>query len=526
MSESAGFVELMAPVGPVAEAFVNDLSLIDAIMGPFGSAKTTSCIRKMVMSCGQQPKNPRDGVRRARWCVVRDTYDQLETNVLKSWFAWFPKDSGDYNGRERRHTVKIDMVTLGGASERWELEVLFRAMGDLKAEDVLKGMELTGLWLNETDTLDRSILTFGIGRIGRYPAMKDGGNGYRAVICDFNAPDVDNWTYELLVEKKLPLDEAAQASLRKALGERFKIAFHPQPGGREPDAENIQNLPDGYYEQMMIGMPTHHVSRFVDNKFGAVRNGQPVYPEYNDKMHCAAVPLKPTKNVPVGFAIDGGTTPAAVFGQRDELGRIRWLDELVVFKPENDGVLEQMGAETFGRLLGEFWLEHYGECEFGGAWGDPAAWYGQEDEFSWISLCWKAFKKAVGLRAAKWKIKPAPCNGNRLPERLEAVRRPMKENIAGEPAFQISPTMRVVRRGFNNGYVILRVQLSQGTGRYQDKPHKNDYSHVQDAGQYLNLGLTRKSRPSVPRADGPHTRNRPKPRANFGKGPFAHRARA
>lgn len=525
MSEASGFVALMAPVGPVAEAFVRDESLICGIMGPFGSAKTTSAIRKMVMSCGLQRPDPRDGVRRARWCVVRDTYDQLETNVMKSWFSWFPKDSGDYNGRERRHTVKIDMVTLGGATERWELEVLFRAMGDLKAEDVLKGLELTGLWLNETDTLDRSVLTFGIGRIGRYPAAKNGGCAYRAVICDFNAPDIDNWTYDLLVEQNLPLDEAAQASLREALGERFKIAFHRQPGGREENAENLANLEAGYYEQMMIGMPAHHISRFVDNQFGAVRNGQPVYPEYNDKIHCPAEPLTAAKNLPVCIGIDGGTTPAAVFGQHDDLGRVRWVSELVVFKPENDGVLEQMGAETFGRLLGEFWLEHFSKHEFGGAWGDPAAWFGQEDEYSWISLMWAEFRRTVGITAARWKISPAPCNGNRLPERLEAVRRPMKQMVAGEPAFQVSSTCRMIRRGFNNGYVILRVQLSAGMGRYQDKPAKNDYSHVQDAGQYLNLGMMRKRRQPGTPAGSPHRRQKTPKKANFGTGAFAFRGR-
>lgn len=524
----SGFVSLMAPVGPVSEQFIADPRVLCSIMGPFGSAKTTGCIRKIIESAGKQPPSPKDGVRRVRWCVVRDTYNQLETNVMKSWFSWFPKDTGDFNGREMRHTVKIDINRMdGGAPERWEIELLFRAMGDLKAEDVLKGLELTGLWLNEVDTLDRSVLTFGIGRVGRFPAQKDGGCTYRAVIADFNAPDIDNWTYELFVEQILPLDETAQESLRETLGEQFGIGFHRQPGGREPNAENKANLPKGYYEQMMIGMSEHHVRRFVDNEFGAVRNGQPVYPEYNDDFHCAKVPLDPLPGLPVSMAVDGGSTPAAVFGQRTDAGQIRTLDELVIFSPDDETGLEKMGSEAFGKACGEFWKERFGKCQFGGAWHDPAAHDGDDYQDSWATLFWRAFKEEIGRASQGWKFKPAPVRGNRLPERLETVRRGLVNSPGGKPGQLISPTCRVLRRGFNNGYVILRVAASHGSGRWSDKPHKNDFSHVHDAKQYLDLGLTKRGA----MADGAAVRgNRPvreaPQRVNFGKGHFAHQARS
>lgn len=489
-------VSLMAPVGPVAEDFVHDQRLITAIMGPYGSAKTTSSIRKIVQSAFWQKPGP-DGVRRVRWCVVRDTYQQLETNVLNSWFTWFPKTKANWNGRQMVYRGRFEVAFLTGQpAVMIEIEVYFRAMGDQKAEDVLKGLELTGLWLNEVDTLDKGVLRFGLPRCGRYPPAKDGGCQWYGVICDFNAPDIDNWTYELLVEQQFPIDGEALQRLREALGDRFGIGYHRQPGGRsdpdkgEPEPENLRNLPQGYYANLMLGMSANDIRRFVDNEFGAVRSGQPVYPEFNDGMHTAKEPLRAALGVPVCFAVDGGSTPAAVFGQRDEHGRIRWLHEVVVFAPGEDVVLEQLGAEAFGEHVGNVWLDKYADCDFGGAWGDPAAWYGPEDEYSWVSLFWRAFQRTVGSAARKWKIKPAPCKGNRLPERLEAVRRPLTRNIAGQPAFQLSPECRVLRRGFNNGYVIVRTQLSGGMGRWGDKPLKNDFSHVHDAGQYLNLGLT------------------------------------
>lgn len=489
---------LLDYVGPKGEAFVKDQRVITAIMGPYGSGKTTTCIQKILQSAMWQSPGP-DGVRRVRWCVVRDTYQQLHTNVLNSWRTWFPMEKHNWNGAEDRHRMTFDVVTMdGGEAHPIEIETYFRAMGDRKAEDVLKGLELTGLWLNEVDTLDRSVLRFGLPRCGRYPSAKDGGCQWYGVIADFNAPDVDNWTYELLVEERMPLDDDVVEKLREMVGPRFGIGFYPQPGGRsvDPRPENIKNLPHGYYETMAAGMTANDVRRFVDNEFGAVRSGQPVYPEFNDSLHCANEPLKPWSGVPVCFAVDGGATPAIVFGQRSASGRIRWLAELVVFSTEDSDVLERMGPETFGELAGEFWKEHYGKSDFGAAWGDPAWWAQKdghaEDMLGWYTLFWRAFQKTVGGAARKWKLKPAPNKGNRLPERIEAVRGPLRQMIDGLPAFEMSPTMRFARRGFNNGYVMIRTQLSNGSGRWGDKPLKNEFSHVHDTGQLLNIGLTRR----------------------------------
>lgn len=523
------FLTLMAPVGPVAEQFVADQSMICGIMGPVGSAKTTSLIRKIVLSAGLQNPSPRDGVRRVRWCVVRDTYAQLQTNFMASWFTWFPKEMGTFNGEQLSHKVRLTINRLdGAAAEQWEIEVLFRAMGDQKAEQVLKGLELTGLALNEMDTLDKQVLSFGIGRIGRYPSAVHGGCQYRAVVGDFNAPDVDNWTYELLVEKRLPIPDDVQAQLREQLGPRFNIGFHRQPGGRsaDPRPENIQNLPAGYYEMQLLGMPEQLVRRLIDNEFGAVRNGQPVYPEFNDEFHCAKTGLDPVPGVPVGLAMDGGSTPAAVFGQRMESGQVRILSELVVFAGSEDAALERMGPETFGEMMADHWLEHYAKCELGGAWFDPAAAYGDEYQDSWARVAWKAFLKRINERSrgkVAWRAKPAPVKGNRLVERIEGVRRLLTGNVGGKPGLLVSPEARFLRRGFNNGYVIQRVQMSNGQGRWKDEPVKNDYSHVHDAAQYLIAGLTRRGAEAEALDGGDLRMNgtRRKARVNLGNSPMA-----
>jgi hypothetical protein len=474
------------PVGPVARAYINDRMFISSIMGPYGSAKTTSCFQKILnAACWQTPG--RDGVRRIRVCVIRATYSQLEKNVMKDWFSWFPKELGKWNGEQNTHLIRLTIPFLGVL----EIEMIFVGLGEHKAEEVFKGMQLTLLWLNEVDTLSREVLNFGVPRVGRYPAMKDGGCAWSGVIADFNAPEVDNWTYDLLVNKNLGVSPEALAKLQEQYGKEFGINFHRQPSGRSPDAENLHNLTPGYYDRLILSFAGNEnkIRRFVDNEFGAVNNGQPVYPEFNDRFHVAETEeLAAIPGQAIHGGLDGGSTPALVFGQEDDGGQIRGLAELVVFNPDVENQLEKMGPKQFGRLAREFFDRKWPNAKVGEIWGDPAGFYGggyggeAAEDLSWMQEFGQAFGK---------KVKSAPAKGNRLAPRLEAVRDCLVKNVGSRPGMLIARCMRL-RQGFNNGYVIQRVKFSDGGGRWQDKPKKNDFSHVHDAWQNLVLGLKKR----------------------------------
>ena len=478
----------MVEVGPVAKRFIHDRSFIRNIMGPFGSAKTTTCLQAIIMATMWQ--NPdRNGVRWSRGVITRDTYGQLNDTVLKDWHNWFPPTRDNWSGDRMESRIRLQIPGFGDLI----IEALFRACEDrAKAEKVFKGQQLTWLWPNEIDTQDPGVVEFGLPRLGRYPPASKGGCAWYGMISDMNAPDIDNWTYDLLVNGDMKMSDEQAEQMRELLGKEFRIAFHRQPGGMEPDAENLMNLPQGYYQRLMIGRDQNWINRFVHNQFGAVRNGQPVYPEYSDEFFCAKEPLAPVAGLPVCMGVDGGSTPAVVFGQLDDSGTVRVLNELVIFANSENDALERFSPESFGELAAEFWLEHYPRSSFGGGWYDPAALYGDDHTDSFARLFWAAFRKKIGKGTNGWRFKAAPVKGNRLPERLKAVRDKLKVEH-GRARFLMSPTCRHLRRGFNNGYVITRVSMSNGMGRWKDEPLKNDYSHVHDALQYLVLGLTRRN---------------------------------
>ena len=234
----------------------------------------------------------------------------------------------------------------------------------------------------------------------------------------------------------------------------------------------------------MLTMSDNDVRRFIHNEFGAVRAGQPVFPEFNDRMHMAEAPLRPLPDLPIVMGIDGGRTPSLVFAQVDH-GQLRVLDELVIYDPGKNNELERMGPTAFADLAREFVSVSYPKATLGMGFYDPATDWGEyDDDGTWIDI----FKRSFG---GKWK--PGGEEGNRLEPRLEAVRSRLNRSPGGRPALLVSPTAKMLRRGFNNGYVIERIATSAG-GRFRDKPTKNDFSHVQDALQYLCLGVDKKGR--------------------------------
>lgn len=472
---------LMKPVGPVAEAFVNDKRLISGIMGPVGSAKTTTCIRKCIYAALWQGPGP-DGVYRARGAVVRDTYPQLRKTVLESWFNWFPKAIyREYSGEPpMTHKVRFQVPGRGIV----EIEMIFAAIGENKVEDVMRGWELTFLWINEADLVARDVLRVGLGRIGRFPDTKRGGCTWRGIFVDFNAPDVENWTYDLFVEQKLGLTAELEIELKAELGEMFGVGFHRQPGGRSknPPPENIANLPKGYYAQQMIGQSVDFIRRFIDNQFGPVRSGHPVYPEYSDGVHCSDVELVPDPSLELILAADAGLTPALLAGQEMPDGQIRVYAELATIVDAEDD-LNGIGPTRFGeataRLLATSRFSMFRPEQIR-AVADPSSEAGTDgsgNELSWMRIV----SRHAGVRFRKART-------NDLNLRLEAVRRPLGRLIDGRPGLLIDGrNCPVLRRGFNSGYVYRRVTIQGGDGRYENKPAKNQFSHVHDANQYLCL---------------------------------------
>jgi hypothetical protein len=337
------------------------------------------------------------------------------------------------------HVLRMDGI---------ECEVLFRALdkpGDVKK---LLSLEVTGIWFNEAREIAKALVDAATGRVGRYPAKKDGGATWFGVILDTNPPDTDHWWYRLFEDEKPE-----------------GWAIYKQPSGRSQEAENLVNLPANYYQNIMAGKTPEWVKVYVDGEYGFVQDGKPVFPEYRDNIHCREFELIP--RLPLYIGIDFGLTPAAVIGQKLPMGVWRWRHEVVT---------THMGAERFGKLLSGFIAEHVPGFEIARITGDPAGNHeSQADERTPFLM----------LRAAGIMAHPAHTNDPTI--RRESIAVPMGRLIDGEPGFQIHPDMKMARKGFAGGYRFKRLQVV-GEDRYHDEPDKNMFSHVCEANEYGMLG--------------------------------------
>lgn len=424
------------PPGPVASAFMKSGAFVRGIRGPLGSGKSTACIFEMLRRAKEQRPAP-NGKRKTRWVVIRNTYGELKTTTIKSWHQFVPPSIGRWQS-DGPPTHFIDEGDM-------QMEVMFIALD--RPDDIKKllSLEVTGGWINEAREVPKAVLDALTGRVGRYPSAMEGGASWFGVLLDTNSPDSDHWWYRLAEEEK---------------PEGFE--FFAQPGGRHPDAENRENLPDGYYERMVAGKDPDWIKVYVDNQYGFVKDGKPVYADFIDSLHCREFDL--VRGWPIHVGIDFGLTPAAAFGQRSPMGQWRIHSELVT---------EDMGAVRFAELFKLFVAERYPGMPIASIACDPAGdGRAQTDERTPLQI----------LKAADIDAHPAPTNDPI--KRIESVSAPLRRLVDGQPGLIVHPQCVVIRKGFGGGYAYQRLQVS-GDERYRDVPTKNKYSHVHDALQYL-----------------------------------------
>ncbi|PLW77884.1 hypothetical protein [Cohaesibacter celericrescens] len=448
------------PAGPVSSAFIRDDIMSKFIMGPVGGGKTVSCVFARVLAAARMPPC-KDGWIRDRFVVVRTSFRDAERTVLNSWKQWFSKDypgSSWTGGNDRPATHTLRWRLPNGL--KVEAETLFLGIGDASIEDILRGLEISGGWMNEADTLASNVLRYMEQRTGRYPKKEDladpTAKRVRTILGDYNAPDMDNWTYEDLVENVAP----------------HRRLFR-QPSGLSPKAENLSRLEADYYQKIAVAEPDWYVRRMVHNEYGYSREGLPVYRSFDQKRHVAAKKLDPIEGLPLLIGMDAALNPAAILGQPMPNGQIRILDEVVPG--------QGYGATRFSEMLVDLLDRRYPMCSDIRPWADPASQYGADregGELSWL----ETMQVALGMPIL------IPANGsNELGLRLGSVEGELTKFIDGQtPRLLVSPHCKILIRGFMSGYRFKK--LSTGGDKFALQPDKNEYSHPHDGLQYLVLG--------------------------------------
>ena len=469
--------------GPVAEAYYFDDSTVVGIQGPVGSGKTTTKMLRKMRRARNIPRSVIDGVRYYKPLFVRETYRQLWATVIPSYLKVYPRALGTWSGGRGdpvQHHVRFE-------DEFGEIDWLaqFMAFGDNVMES-LRGIEITDLDIAEADTNPLDTLTYGIGRIMRYPG-KDHFTGYDPqflsygqIDCEFNAPDEDNWTFKVFHDDKGRTELAAE--LNAALPEGSKpisFSFYRQPGYGEPGLENLAKLSPGYYEMQIavnkLAGKSDVTSRMVYNRTTYLRAGDPVFArEFNRRIHVAEASLPGDPALPLLIGLDQGFKGAAVLAQFEEPFHWTILAELHFDK-------ERLMAAEFGRRLDELIKRRFSHLRLGDGWGDMAGEQGASQAAD-ENATWN---KIVG-QAAGFRVRPQRIGTNRLQPRLEAVRAALEYIHSGKPGLVSDPGNKFLNRGLEARYVWKdEVDASGDKRKTPDKSFTE--ANVLDALQYLLL---------------------------------------
>jgi hypothetical protein len=451
---------------PTIRAFLNSDAFIRGLVGPLGSGKSSAAAVE-IASRGVAQKPSTDGVRRSRWAVIRNTAKQLEDTSERTFLQWFPPTQfGDWTPSKHNYTLKA--LRAPGDDKNAVVEILFRALDRPDQISDLLSLELTGAWVNEAREVPWPVIDALQGRVGRYPRRADAGAYWSGIWLDTNPPDVDSDFYKFF---EITDHTEAVAELAKIIPgltvESYRQVFK-QPSGMSPQAENLANLQEGYYQRIAIGKTDEWVKVFVHGQYGFTVDGKAVWPEYNDAMHCPAEKRlwpRPIPGLPIYRGWDFGLQPAVIFTQLTPKGQWIVFDEMIG---------TSIGADAISDEVLDHSLREYYGFEFRD-FGDPAGRERvQTDEKTAFNILW-----AKGIE-----IEP----GLQTPSiRWESVRKTLRTLVDGKPQFLIHPRCSVLRRGMLGGYHFRRLKVSGE--RYTREAEKNTYSHPCDALAYIATRL-------------------------------------
>lgn len=468
--------------GPISDAFLLSRAFVCVIIGPVGSGKTITALRKL-RRVGQMQKGRVDERgriwRKARVGVIRESYPNLEKNTLPSWFRIHAESDGPFGWKAPyTHTLRLILGEdeHGQPNDILDLVVEFRAIGDKSVEEACRGWEVVAVVVDEADLQPAELLAYLSGRVGRDSDLDPALVVDPQIILSLNAPYTDNWVYKMAVEKEL--GELLDPALIAALDGRPLIETFIQPSGMSPTAENLHNLPNGQgYYLIQAALNKHrpgYVQRMLENKFVPMQHGQPVNPMFSFSDHVRT--LQFDRDRPLIIGVDQGLFAAAAFTQRTEMGQFRTLAEKVLFREEGKSLMK-VGPTEFGKMCRQVLNDRFPDVhpDMVRVRADPAAFAADDrsdNEHDWVL----AFQKALGLKVRRAK-------SNKTALRLEAIHKQMTER----DGYAIDPRAKHLIRAHLGGYHYRKAEISDGETRGHLEIADTIHTHIADAEQYAAL---------------------------------------
>jgi hypothetical protein len=422
------------------------------------SGKSTTCCIEILSRAMRVPPLGEKKVRHSRWLVARSTYAELKSTTIKTFRYWL----GHLGKFRFGSPITFEAKQALPDGTYLHLEVEFLPLDGEDAVKRLRSLEITGAWLNEGSLIEANHITEILGRLrfrgNDYPRDKQ---PWRGIIIDSNMPNRRHWMYEVF-EKDQPSNHELflqpPALLRRPDG-----GYDPNP-----DAENIDHLPDGYqYYFDMASSKDEKVRRkiavLVLGEYGAIFDGKPVYDNvWSSRIHVSPSPLEPVRHLPLIIGMDWGLNPSVVYTQESGMGGIFALDEDCPLDLTLEAFLSEYVMPKIARRFAGMRIEVI---------GDPAG-------INRSSLAQKNGYQIV----RSYGLAVSPAFTNDIQTRRDAVSYYLTRTGKFALDKNRCPTLL---EGFEGGYRFKRRSGGEGYSDAPDKTHP--ISDVHDALQYAAL---------------------------------------
>ncbi len=442
--------------GPTLDQFHRQDQFIKGLIGPIGSGKTYAAIFELLMKAHNQPVNLRKPIRQSRWVVARNSYPDLLSATIPDFRA--VTDQLPFGKFTMGNIISWKAEYQRSDGTKVDVEVLFKSFDGDQDVKKAKGLQLTGVWVDELSEFHKSNFDMLIGRVGRYPSKVSCPTAWSGVIFTTNACPRDHWL------AKLALDHTP---------ENWWVGV--QPGGilksgnqwlNNPKAENVNNLPKDYYLRQVDGKKESWVRQMLANEFVHHSDGRPIHPDFNEQLHVSD--LKATSGMPLYLGMDWGRTPACVICQQQPNGQWYVLEEIV---------LVNCGADRLGETVKRVLNARYDGYSVSQATGDPSG----------TAMAQTQDETPFDLFALRSGLTGLPAHTNDFEVRVATLDNLLTKIVDGQPAIMIDRSCHSLIGGLSGEYQFRRIQVA-GSDRYHDKPDKGPTSHVVESLHYCLMG--------------------------------------
>jgi PBSX family phage terminase large subunit len=413
MSERIVVENNYQPNSQSAIRFHSSSARVIVCVGGMGSGKSTAVVKEIELSACQWKSMPIG--------LYRKTMPALRDSTLHEFREMSDSSLGDWRAREDKYLYKNGSF------------VNFRGLDD---PNKAKSTEYAMIVMEEAEEFsfeDFRRLNERVRKKGDWPLR---------IILVLNPVDEDHWIYKEFVENK---------DHWEAQGGLDVIHWSTR--------DNMANLPDGYIEQVSVGMSEEEIARYIDGQWGTIVRGEAVYKKIiNPDIHLRKVDLYPGQLLLRGWDF-GFNHPAVSFRVVDELGRMNCKYAIMGDKIHLEDFIPTVLTATTKLFGVDLVIKDF---------GDPR---GHDNSPNGKETCFDILKdfgvNAIGERGSR----------NYVEEGIKQVKKELGTLIQGVPKLTIDPNCSLLRAGFFGRYV-----------RGDDGKPKKDgyYEHVMDADRYIS----------------------------------------